>query len=345
MARDYSIGEACDEFRCSRKTLNEWLEIEGINTNDLPRGEIDKRSRMIPRSVMLMLSKKHKRPLTSDLEQGSTPADAGDLLSGLLREVRLLRGEVEALETRETQRDAEVQHSIEGAVQSISDTFMEQLSLFPALQAQVQGFEQVRAQLRLDLERMVTDLITEQYQQALKRLQDELPTIVRAQLWGSLMETLKPQLHFPLTVVGSTQTSVSTAFPPAAASSSATTRLIVSSLATNKAKQEWPTSFLQITRTSDGLLVALGEFAELHAISSSTAKRARERRENPLPALRVKWPKGSGHIEWALDMAGQAKFYELYSIKPEFRRCELCPHTPDTYEHLEELQKHQQIER
>lgn len=102
MAREYSIGEACDELRCSRKTLNEWLGNEGIDSDDLHKGQIDKRSRMIPRSLLVTLSKKHKRPLTSDMVKRTTAGpspDAGEkIVSTLLREVRLLRGEVDSLE-------------------------------------------------------------------------------------------------------------------------------------------------------------------------------------------------------------------------------------------------------
>jgi|ERR1700686_3822545 hypothetical protein len=97
MAREYTIGEACEELRVTRKTLGEWLEDEGLKTTDLPQGSVDKRERVLSRRLLTALARKHKRALTSDLEKEVEEGGARTLVTTLLKEMRALRAEVDGL--------------------------------------------------------------------------------------------------------------------------------------------------------------------------------------------------------------------------------------------------------
>lgn len=94
MSREYSIEDACRELGCTRKTLGEWIAAEGIE--HLPRGKVDKRNRVLSRSLLVSLSKKHKRPLLSDVNKEAAEQGIGSL-AAISRELRLLRSEVEHL--------------------------------------------------------------------------------------------------------------------------------------------------------------------------------------------------------------------------------------------------------
>jgi hypothetical protein len=97
MAREYTIGEACEELRVTRKTLGEWLEDEGLKTTDLPQGSVDKRERVLSRRLLTTLARKHKRPLTSELETEVETSGSRSLVTTLLKETKSLRTEVEGL--------------------------------------------------------------------------------------------------------------------------------------------------------------------------------------------------------------------------------------------------------
>ena len=97
MAHEYTIGEACEELRVTRKTLGEWLEDEGLKTTDLPQGSVDKRERVLSRRLLTTLARKHKRALTSDMEKEVEEGGARTLVTTLLKEMRALRAEVDGL--------------------------------------------------------------------------------------------------------------------------------------------------------------------------------------------------------------------------------------------------------
>ena len=97
MAREYTIGEASEELRVSRKTLGEWLEIEGIRTTELPQGSVDKRAHVISRRLLTTLARKHKRLLTSEMERELEEEGGRSLVTALLKELENLRTEVDGL--------------------------------------------------------------------------------------------------------------------------------------------------------------------------------------------------------------------------------------------------------
>ena len=95
MAREYTIGEACEELRVTRKTLCESIEIERMRTTELPQGSVDKRERVLSRRLLTTLSRKHRRPLTSDMEKEVEEGGGRNLVATLLKEMKSLRSEVD----------------------------------------------------------------------------------------------------------------------------------------------------------------------------------------------------------------------------------------------------------
>jgi hypothetical protein len=314
------------------KTFVEWCRmakppVESLDPAKHPKLKVDKRALWYTRASLERLAIAHGTTLLSDEElQQRLPAKDSDVAERLDQlEQRFEQERQAALQRKDDLLDVvcqEVERQLRQVRMGIHQELNERLQQFEQrLTAEVKGL-----QLPGDIETVIIGLVAEQFDKSYARmLKDDLPALVRKQIQNQTQsgEGARPAAGTPSRVPART---ASDPVPLAPGQ-----RLIVSTLPTNKGKEERPTSFYQITRTSDGRLVAFGEFVELHGISLSTAKHAKDRTENPLPTVKVIWPKGNGYINLALDVGGQAKLHELYSFKQEFRLCELCPHTPDKY--------------
>ena len=287
-----------------------------------PRLKIDTRALWYSRASLERIAVWRGITLLSDEELMRTSSSA---------EGEQLTEQLEDLEQRlQIAIKREVERQVAVALGAIRQEIDERIRRFEQ-QIQTRIAEDLKGSLLPnEIESLIIALVAEQFDKSYSSMKTELADLVREQVQRQTHAlTAHRSEASPKALEPRSSAHVPSPSEPVPLAPGQ--QLIISTLPTNKGKEERPTSFYQITRTSDGHLAAFGEFVELHGVSLSTAKHAKDRTENPLPTVKVAWPKGKGYINLALDVGGQAKLHELYSSKQEFRPCELCPHTPDKY--------------